>query len=267
MSPPTRTTQPWSGTGLLETISDSALDDDYYVFRGSEPRPSRVTGLIVAVLLVLFALFVTTAALQTRTNRPATELERKTLAADIKERQKTLDEQRAIAAGLSAEVRSLQRIGDVDTEGSADLGMVAGASAVRGPGVVFTAEGARTDTEGGRITDRDLQVLVNGLWYAGAEAIAVNGNRVGTLTSIRTAGAAITVNFRSISPPYSVVALGDAESLQTRFAQNQAGAYWENRRERSGVQFDMTPSSEVTLPAAPEKRLDLTHATSLEENR
>lgn len=267
MSLPTGPARPWSGPGLLEQISDTALDDDYYVFRGSEPRPSRVTGLGVGVLLVLFALFVTTAALQTRNDRPATELERRTLAADIEERQETLDERRAVAAGLSAEVRSLQRLGDTDTEDSADLGMLTGASAVRGPGVVITADGARTGADDGIITDRDLQVLVNGLWYAGAEAIAVNDHRVGTLTSIRTAGEAITVNYRSIGPPYSVVALGDAETLQTRFAQNQAGAYWENRRERAGVQFDVTPSSEVTLPAVPDKRLDLAHATNLEVDR
>lgn len=267
MSPRTRSVQPWSGPGLLEQIADTALDDDYYVFRGSEPRRSRTAGLVVGLLVTLFALFVTTAAVQTRNDRPATELERRTLAADIEERQETLDERRSVAAGLSAEVQSLQRSGDTDAEASADLGMIAAASAVHGPGLVITAEGSRTELDTGRITDRDLQVLVNGLWYAGAEAISVNGNRIGTLSSIRTAGAAITVNYRSISPPYTVVALGDPESLQTRFSQNQAGAYWEDRREGAGVRFAMTRSSEVTLPAAPEKRLDLTHATSLEEDR
>ena len=262
-----RAAQPWSGRGLLEQITDTALDDDYYVFRGSEPRRSRRAGLVVGLLVTLFALFVTTAAVQTRNDRPATELERRTLAADIEDRQETLDERRAVAAGLSAEVQTLQQADETDSAGSVDLAMIAAARAVSGPGIVITATGSRTDREGGRITDRDLQVLVNGLWYAGAEAVAINDNRVGTMTSIRTAGDAITVNYRSIGPPYSVVALGDSETLQTRFAQNQAGAYWERRRERAGVQFAMTPSSEVTLPAVPDQRMDLTHATSLEEDR
>ena len=267
MSSPPGSGQSWSGRGLLEQISDSALDDDYYVFRGSETRRSRKATLVVGLLVTLFTLFVTTAAVQTRNDRPATELERRTLAADIEERQETLDERRAVAAGLSAEVQSLQRVGDDDPEASADLDLIAAASAVSGPGLVITAEGSRAGDEAGRITDRDLQVLVNGLWYAGAEAISVNDNRVGTLTSIRTAGDAITVNYRSIGPPYSIVALGDSESLRTRFAQNQAGAYWEDRSERSGVQFTMTPSSDVALPAVPDKKLDLKHATSLEEDR
>ena len=34
----------------------------------------------------------------------------------------------------------------------------------------------------------DLQILVNGLWESGAEAISVNGHRLSTLTAIRGAG-------------------------------------------------------------------------------
>jgi uncharacterized protein YlxW (UPF0749 family) len=258
---------PWSGPGLLEQISETSLDDDYYVFRGSEPQRSARAGVVVGLVVLVFAMFVTTAALQTRNDRPATELERRTLAADIEARQKTLDERRATAAGLSAEVQALQEANNASQDGPADLGVIAASAAVGGPGIVITAQNGPDDPGAGRITDRDLQVLVNGLWYAGAEAVAVNANRVGTLTSIRTAGDAVTVNFRSISAPYTVVAVGDSESLQTRFAQNAAGAYWENRRKRSGVEYAVTPSSEVSLPPVPDERLDLKHASTLEEDR
>jgi uncharacterized protein YlxW (UPF0749 family) len=262
----TQTTS-WSGTGLLEQITETALDDDYYVFRGSEPSPSRTARIVVGLIVTIFALFVTTAAVQTRNDRPATELERRTLAADIEARQKTLDERRAAAAGLSAEVQSLRRSSDGGGSSAAGLGVLAAADAAEGPGIVITAANSRTNDDAGRITDRDLQVLVNGLWYAGAEAVAIDGNRVGTLTSIRTAGDAITVNYRSISAPYTVVALGDTENLQTRFTQNPAGAYWDDRHKTAGVQYAVTPSSDVTVPAAPSSRLDLKHATSLEEAR
>ena len=265
-APPREGTR-WTGRGLLEQISENALDDDYYVFRGSQPRPTWRTGVVAALLLALFAMLVTTAALQTRNDRPATELERRTLAADIEARQKTLDERRAMAAALSAQVQSLRQSGDADTGQPANLGVVAASVPVQGPGIVITAKNSPDDLVAGRITDRDLQVLVNGLWYAGAEAVAINDNRVGTLTSIRTAGDAVTVNYRSISSPYTVVALGDSESLQTRLGQNAAGAYWENRRKRSGVEFAVAPSSEVTLPAVPDQRLDLKHASTLEEDR
>ncbi|MGI9084755.1 MAG: DUF881 domain-containing protein [Aeromicrobium sp.] len=259
-----------SAPGLIEKITETALDDDYYVFRGADPHRSRTAGLVFGLVVALLALFVTTATVQTRNDRPATELERRTLAADIESRQKTLDERRATAAGLNAEVQGLRAA--VDTSGGRpeDLGIVAAAEAARGPGIVITAGDGResSDEDGdGRITDRDLQILVNGLWYAGAEAVAVNGNRIGTLTAIRTAAGAIIVNYRSISPPYTVVALGDSETLQTRFAQNPAGAYWETRRKNAGLAFDVAPSSDVTVPAAPARRLELKHATTLEEGR
>jgi uncharacterized protein YlxW (UPF0749 family) len=258
--------QHWSATGLLEQIADTALDDDYYIVRTFEPRPSRVAGLVIGILVTIFALFVTTAAVQTRNDRPATELERRTLAADIAARQKTLDERRTTAAGLSAEVRSLRISAERGSGPSAELGVLAASEAVHGPGIVIAAQSSGDGLDEGRITDRDLQVLVNGLWYAGAEAVAINDNRIGALSSIRAAGDAITVNFRSISSPYTVIALGDSDALRTRLAQNPAGAYWEARRKRSDVQFAVTPSSEVTLPAAPTHRLDLKHATSLEVN-
>jgi uncharacterized protein YlxW (UPF0749 family) len=262
------TQAPWSGRGLLEQITENALDDDYYVFRGTEQtRHSLRSGVVVALMIAALSLFVTTAAVQTRNDRPATELERRTLAADIESRQKTLDERRSAAEGLRAEVASLRASGESSDDNPADLGVIAAADAAKGPGIVITADGSKDGSDEGRITDQDLQILVNGLWYAGAEAVAVNGNRIGALTSIRTAGDAITVNFRSIGPPYTVVALGDAETLQTRLAQNPAGAYWEALRRRSHVRFAVTPSTGATVPAAPAKRLDLNHATILEEKR
>ena len=47
----------------------------------------------------------------------------------------------------------------------------------------------RTDeTDDGRVTDRDLQTVVNEVWAAGAEAVAVNGQRLTSLSAIRSAG-------------------------------------------------------------------------------
>lgn len=43
------------------------------------------------------------------------------------------------------------------------------------------------------VTDSDLQLLVSLLWQSGAEAIAINGNRLGVQTSIRTAGSTILI--------------------------------------------------------------------------
>lgn len=254
-------------TSLLDQIADTALDDDYYVFRGSEEPRTRLASAWIAVLLTVFAVLVTAAAVQTRHDRPATELERRTLASDIEARRQTLQSRQATAAGLRDEVESLQASADRLDPKVESLRLLTADLPAHGPGVVAMAAGSPEDVIGGRITDHDLQLLVNGLWYAGAEAIAVNGNRLGSLSSIRSAGNAITVNFRSIGPPYTVIALGDPDALRARFAENQGGAYWEARAKTSGLQLAVTPSSDVAVPAAPAKRLDVKHAQALEVDR
>ncbi len=80
--------------------------------------------------------------------------------------------------------------------------------AVTGPGIRIVAGNSTQRNTDGVITDNDLQILVNGLWYAGAEAVAINGQRIGTLTGIHYANGAINVNFTDIAPPYTVVAIG-----------------------------------------------------------
>ena len=62
--------------------------------------------------------------------------------------------------------------------------------------------------------DRDLQTVVNGLWAAGAEAVAVNGQRLTALSAIRSAGDAILVDYRPLTRPYVVTAIGDPATLQ-----------------------------------------------------
>ena len=76
----------------------------------------------------------------------------------------------------------------------------------------------------GRVLDRDLQIVVNGLWAAGAEAISINGQRLTALSAIRSAGEAILVDFRPLSPPYVVSAVGEPTRCRPAFADGPLGA-------------------------------------------
>ena len=108
------------------------------------------------------------------------------------------------------------------------LGPVVGTVAVTGPGMLVEVDDAPaggTDARD-RVLDIDLQILANGLWQAGAEAVAINGHRLSSLTAIRSAGDAITVDFRSLTRPYRVEAIGDPRTLPARFAETAAGAWW-----------------------------------------
>jgi len=238
------------------------MDDDYYVFRGSEKssglfRKQVSFALVLALIGALFAV----AAVGLRRQGSGAELERQALLDDVMESQTDLDRSRAIAAQLRDGVATLERERGIDLPETGDLGVVTGEQSATGPGVrVRVDNGPGAD---GLVADTDLQLLVNGLWYAGAEAVSVDGERIGSLTSIRAAGDAITVNFRSIRVPYDVVALGDPDSLLTRFSQSPTGQYWEARHRQARVRFDMKASSDAVVPAVPERRLEVTHARLL----
>ena len=67
-----------------------------------------------------------------------------------------------------------------------------------------------------RVIYSDLQKVANDLWAAGAEAIAINGQRLTATSTIRSAGAAILVDFRPVTSPYEVSAIGPG-SLREQF--------------------------------------------------
>ena len=250
--------------GLLEQIADTALDDDYYVVRAGQYSQSReFNTALTGVVLAVFALLVTMAVLQTRSDRPATERERESLISNVNARKKLLASRNATEQRLSSQVATLR--GSVDRIDPAyeNLRVQTGDQAATGPGVTVVADSSSHGNDDGQVTDHDLQILVNGLWYAGAEAISINGNRVGTLTSIRAAGGAIVLNIHSIGPPYSVVALGNSDTLGPRFLENPSGRYWAARRQDAGVRFSVASSSQLTVPAVPKQQLTTTHVKSI----
>lgn len=140
----------------------------------------------------------------------------------------------------------------------------AGLVAVSGPGLRVTLSepsspaeptavpgGAdRTPVAGDHIlTDRDLRSVVNQLWSDGAEAIAVNGIRLGPLSAIRFAGDAVLVDFRPIASPYTVDAVGDAARLVTSFANSAVASRYQTLASARGIGFAFSEESRLQLPA------------------
>jgi len=67
----------------------------------------------------------------------------------------------------------------------------------------------------------DLRDIVAALWASGAEAIAINDERLVATSSIYGVGASILVNTAFLSPPFQIKAIG-AEGLLDRFNANPA---------------------------------------------
>ncbi len=125
-----------------------------------------------------------------------------------------------------------------------------------------SADGAAPADDLGAIFDRDIQAVVNALWATGAEAIAVNGQRLTVQTAIRSAGAAILVDFRPLSPPYVIEAIGNAQTVETRFNDSTTGRLYRAWRSTYGIKFTVSSHKSLDLPAS--SRLSVRYAQPLD---
>ncbi len=135
-----------------------------------------------------------------------------------------LDNQNARADGLRQQITDLQNnladlrnTGDRSaaarrqaTQQAEELGILLGTLPATGPGVRVVV----TDP-GGKLNGEDLLDVVEELRGAGAEAIQFGTVRVGTSSSFEGAGGALTVDGSHLRAPYTVLAIGDAKTLDT----------------------------------------------------
>lgn len=276
---------PDASMSLLNELMRHPLDPGYEAAarrrreRG-EPAGTADRRWLGILAIVVIGALIGTAAVQLRGQATSgvaqrtqlvKEIDRLTAAADRlqrdNERTRTQIEQ---AQGDALRLQSQGGLADQVQR----LGLVTGAAAVKGPGIQVTVDDAqqvkagsadgdpRTGpaTDDGRVLDRDLQMVVNGLWASGAEAIAINGQRLTALSAIRSAGEAILVDYRPLSPPYVLSVVGDSSSLQTRFASGPGGAYLASLRDNFGVRSSIHAARSLTVPASTTLRLRVAEA-------
>ena len=142
--------------------------------------------------------------------------------------------------------------------------MLAGTRAALGPGVRVTLSepvapqpsitpgrpGSTPITAVHIITDRDVRAVVNELWSAGAEAVAVNGVRLTAVSAIRFAGEAVLVDFQPVTSPYRIEAIGNADQLVTRFADSPVASRYQTLSAAKGIGFDFGEQKSLQLPAS-----------------
>jgi uncharacterized protein YlxW (UPF0749 family) len=127
--------------------------------------------------------------------------------------------------------------------------LAAGLIAVSGPGVAFRMEDATGGGVDALVTARDVRTLVGELWLGGAEAIAVNGERVVGSSAVLDIGGSILVNSAYLSGPYTVSAIGPPD-LYARL-QGSAGFvdFVQGRITTSGVRLSVAELPDVFVPA------------------
>ncbi|WP_320068756.1 DUF881 domain-containing protein [Micromonospora sp. RTGN7] len=257
---------------FLTELFGNPLDPGYAdaaARRRSSPSPSgrpgwssRTVSLVVVVALgFLFAV----AYRQTVAEEPGRSQARAGLVAQIKEREAETDGLAARADRLREEVGRQRDAALSGSQASRLRRLEAGTGLgrVRGDGVVVRLADAPvadkdglTGSGGGppRVLYTDLQKVANDLWAAGAEAVAINGQRLTATSTIRSAGEAILVDFRPVTGPYEVSAIGPG-ALRDRFEDSRAAYLMRDLVESVGLSFQVREVEDVTLPAAPEPRL------------
>ncbi len=266
---------------LLTTMMERPLDPGYQEAADRRaaaglPRATSTRTVLVIVLAILTGFLFAVAAQSLRPKPTAAAALKKELVTRIEALQKHGSDQEAKVAVLGKQVRdfealSLQQSGGPDlTATIKNLEVQAGAVPLRGPGLTLTLDdAASTETDAnagtrpsggfqqGRVTSGDLQIIVNGLWGAGAEAISINGHRLSSTAAIRFAGQAIVVDFRPLTRPYVITALGDSQGMQQLFEPSFAGLYLSQLTDQYKIRSVMAGSDSLTVPGDSAARLEV----------
>ncbi len=218
-------------------------------------KAKQISMLIAALLLgVLVSVqWPTTAAQRFHTPNQIEqtiqqlELEQQELKRVISDLRRELDERQQHAAGKTLMLQEIQ----------AELLLqkaYAGLTGVRGAGVQVILDDGPSTTGSGEannalVHDYDLRDVINILWMAGAEAIAVNGERIVNNSSIYCVGATVLVNDTRLSPPYQINAIGDVVRLQDFLHNPGYLRKIKTRADRFGLRLEFIRVESMTIPA------------------
>ena len=257
-------------TPLLTLITQQSLDEDYQHVADqraerAERSPSDRRPAVTLVALAVFALLVTIAAVQTSRDAGVRNEDRGQLINRIEARRTAVSRLqgnlgRLRSSNVAAD-RAYQVLGRQLAQAEArivSLGTTTGLHTLAGAGVRATVgDGPEVNDH---VRDSDLQLLVNGLFEAGAKGIAVNGQRVTAVSALRNSGQVIRINDMSLSPPYVVEAIGDTRTLSARFSDNSSGVRFRDLTTQLAMPFHLDIVKGLTLPAAPSRMRTLRYA-------
>jgi len=168
--------------------------------------------------------------------------QRQTLEAQVADLTRRL----SVFERASAERRSTTEAMMRELEG---LRIAAGVVPLVGPGVSVVVDATQAPVVGHAppaVQYVDLVSIVNELWAAGAEAVAVSGVRVTATTGYSEVGGTILADRQRLAPPYTIEAIGESATLQG--ALQIRGGVIEGLR-TLGLQITIARRSNVTLPA------------------
>lgn len=256
--------RPDASMTLLREVTDHPLDPAYEeAARRREisgaPHRTWLTQAVVFLLAVALGLGLVAATQVLRAPQSVRNQARDVLIEQITDRQTRQTELMAANADLSQQVRDLtaEQLTASDpamTEQLQRLALASGVEAVSGPAYVVTlSDSAQAQEDPTTYPEElvqalDLQVVVNALWQAGAEAVGVNGVRVSASGAIRGAGSALFVDLVPVSSSYEVVAIGPVDAMRSAMARSSASTHLALLRDRYHIGVGTGTRQEEWLP-------------------
>ena len=131
----------------------------------------------------------------------------------------------------------------------------AGLVAMTGPGLVIQLSDSSVTVPQGAdqrdylVSGQDVLAVVEELWLAGAEGVAVNSERVTVATAIVDIGGSVLVNGAYLAPPYQVAAIGPADMFDRLTTSPGFVDFVRGRAETFGIGVDYATLPNVDLPA------------------
>ncbi|MCI2267104.1 DUF881 domain-containing protein [Sediminivirga luteola] len=159
--------------------------------------------------------------------------------------------------GLSARLSRGDQDADAARTQAQNREAGAGLTPVAGTGVTVVLDDALS--QGSRpsgvsaddliVHQQDVQGVINALWAGGAEAVAINDQRLVSTSAVRCVGNTLRVNSRVYSPPYSISAVGDPQALQHALDASPEIAAYMAYVDRLGLGWELMHHESLELPA------------------
>jgi uncharacterized protein YlxW (UPF0749 family) len=232
------------------------------------------TALVPVVALLAGLLFATSGKTALGTDlRAGDSSELSTL---IDQRDRAVARQELELARLQEQIQQLTdqaalrngEVAEAQAEGSAGL-VSAGLTPLVGAGLQITLDDAPRSPNGTLpagatgddlvIHQSDVQAVVNALWAAGADGVAIMGQRLIATSAVRCVGNTLLLQGRTYSPPFVVTAVGDAEEMREQLAGSDGVELLQQAVEDFGLTFQVRQARTVELPAY-DGTLDLQYA-------
>lgn len=225
----------------------------------TEPRrrPRALLSLATMAVCVLAGWMLVSSAVNARGQdlRPTRNDDLAGLVADQAGRNDQLSREVAAARKEVDLLTAQQGEGAGLAQPIADRAAQAGLTAVKGPAVRVSLSDAPLSVRPAGVAEdllvvhqQDIQQVVNAMWFGGAEAMTIQGQRVVSTTAVKCVGNTVVLHGVPYAPPYVIVAIGDHDRLEQALASSPGVRTFREYAVAYQLGYSQSRLLEVTLP-------------------